>query len=108
MSRWTQQIKIFYENKSNGWAQLETLTSELTSVPKGDPFTGSLARLRKVFLKLDGIIKSLDGDLFPLQSYDALKKNTSLLINTLNEFKKTEQNKILMKQMFCLITYSWV
>lgn len=113
MSRWTQQIKIFYENKSNGWAQLETLTSELTSVPKGDPFTGSLARLRKVFLKLDGIIKSLDGDLFSLQSYDALKKNTSLLINTLNEFKKnrTEQNineanVLLDNILLCLIPYS--
>ena len=43
---------------------------------------------------MDGIIKSLDGDLFPSQSYDTLKKNTVSLINTLNQFKtnRTEQN----------------
>lgn len=100
MSRWTQKIKDFYENKSNGWAQLENIISELISVPKDDHFISSLMRLHKVFLKLDGILKSLDGDFFPLQSYDTLNKNTSSLINTLNEFKKTEQIKILTTQIF--------
>lgn len=113
MSRWTQKVKDFYENKSNGWAQLENIISELTSVSKDDPFTSSLMRLHKVFLKLDGIIKSLDGDFFPLQSYDTLNKNTSSLINTLNEFKKnrTDQNindaNVLIDNiLLCLIPYS--
>ena len=94
MSRWTQEIKNFCENKTDGWAQLEILISEFKTVSSEDPFASSLMRLSKVFLQMDGIIKSLDGDLFPSQSYDTLKKNTVSLINTLNQFKtnRTEQN----------------
>ena len=65
MSRWTQEIKNFCENKTDGWAQLEILISEFKTVSSDDPFASSLMRLSKVFLQMDGIIKSLDGDLFP-------------------------------------------
>lgn len=61
---------------------------------------------------MDGIIKSLDGDLFPSQSYDTLKKNTVSLINTLNQFKtnRTEQNingaNVLIDNiLLCLMPY---
>lgn len=112
MSRWTDEFKNFCENKTDGWAQLETLISELKNVSGDDPFASSLMRLSKVFLQMDGIIKSLDGDLFPSQSYDTLKKNTVSLINTLNQFKtnRTEQNingaNVLIDNiLLCLMPY---
>lgn len=112
MSRWTQEIKNFCENKTDGWAQLEILISEFKTVSSDDPFASSLMRLSKVFLQMDGIIKSLDGDLFPSQSYDTLKKNTVSLINTLNQFKtnRTEQNingaNVLIDNiLLCLMPY---
>ena len=50
MSRWTDEFKNFCENKTDGWAQLETLISELKNVSSDDPFASSLMRLSKVFL----------------------------------------------------------
>lgn len=112
MSRWTDEFKNFRENKTDGWAQLETLIPELTNVSSDDPFASSLMRLKKIFFKLDSIVKSLDGDLLPSQSYDTLKKNTVSLINTLNQFKtnRTEQNindaNVLIDNiLLCLIPY---
>ena len=112
MSRWTDEFKNFRENKTDGWAQLETLIPELTNVSSDDPFASILMRLKKIFFKLDGIVKSLDGDLLPSQSYDTLKKNTVSLINILNQFKtnRTEQNinyanVFIDNILLCLIPY---